>query len=60
MKVLKYETNFNKKIFFKEYLNINFKKDINNEENRIINIYPDICFNNFIGFGRCTYWFYML
>ena len=36
-----------------ETTNITFNKDVNNEENEIINIYPFFEFQEFIGFGRC-------
>lgn len=52
MQVTKFETNFKRKLFFKKTSNISFKPDIKNEENKLINIYPYIEFQNFIGFGR--------
>jgi len=54
MEITKYETNFKRKLFFNKYSNISIKNDIKNEENKVINIYPDISFQNFIGFGRST------
>ncbi len=51
MKISKYETNIKRNVFFKEYLNFPFKEDIKNEENKLINVYPDITFQNIIGFG---------
>ena len=50
MQVTKFETNFKRKLFLKES-NINFKTDTKNEENNLINIYPDIVFQEFLGFG---------
>ena len=52
MEVTKFETNYRRKLFFNKTKNINFKTDIKNEENTLINIYPDISFQKFIGFGR--------
>ena len=52
MQVTKYETNFRKKDFFKKTTNISMKLDKKNEENKLINIYPDLEFQSFIGFGR--------
>ena len=58
MQVTKYETNYKRRMFFKETTNISFKPDKKNEENKLINIYPSIEFQNFIGFGgaltRCN------
>ena len=58
MQVTKYETNFKKKIIFKKTSNNKLKKDTTNEENKLINIYPSIEFQNIIGFGgaltRCN------
>ena len=55
MEVTKYETNFKRRLFLKKTSNIDFKPDIRNEENELINIYPDIEFQDFIGFGRSSY-----
>ena len=52
MLVTKYETNFRRNLYFKTTPNIVFKQDDKNEENKLINIYPSIEFQNFIGFGR--------
>ncbi|MBO4815461.1 MAG: hypothetical protein J5507_00550 [Clostridia bacterium] len=55
MQVTKYETNFKRRLFLNKTSNIKFKPDIKNEENKLINIYSDIEFQNFIGFGRSSY-----
>ena len=51
MQVTKYETNFKKRITFKKASNILIKEDTKNEENKLINIYPTIEFQEFTGFG---------
>ena len=55
MEITKYETNFKKKKFLDKKDGIPFKEDSKNEENKLINIYPDIKFQHFIGFGRSSY-----
>ena len=60
MNITKYETNFKRKIYMKETSNIEFKEDKYNEENNVINIYPKIEFQEFIGFGGALTRFYML
>lgn len=59
MQVTKYETNYRKKIFFKESTDIVFKLDKKNEENKLINIYPLIEFQSIIGFGGALTRFYL-
>lgn len=54
MNITKYETNFKRKLFMYETSNINFTADIFKEENKLINIYPFLEFQEFIGFGRCS------
>ena len=58
MQVTKYETCSKKRIIFKKTDTISFKNDTKNEENKLINIYPFIKFQNFSGFGgaltRCN------
>ena len=49
--ITKYETNFRRKLFMNETSNIKLKEDNSNEENKIINIYPNIEFQKLIGFG---------
>ena len=51
MKITKYETNLKKRLFFKEASDISFKEDTKNEENNLINIYPQEEFQSIIGFG---------
>ena len=51
MEIIKYETNLRRKLFMHKSSNLSFKPNINNEENKLINIYPTISFQNFIGFG---------
>ena len=51
MKINKIETNFNKNFFLKETNNIRYKKYSTKMESEIINIYPDILYQTFIGFG---------
>ena len=53
MNTTKFETNLKRNLFMSETTNITFNKDVNNEENEIINIYPFFEFQEFIGFGRC-------
>ena len=47
----KVETNFKKKFFHKRYDNIKVEKNTNNIEFEVINIYPNLTFQSFIGFG---------
>ena len=51
MRVKKFETNFRRKMFLNETNEILFSPDIFKEENSIINIYPSLEFNEFLGFG---------
>lgn len=51
MRVKKFETNFRRKMFLNETNGILFSPDIFKEENSIINIYPSLEFNEFLGFG---------
>ena len=50
MKIIKIETNYEKNIFLKEN-NIKPSKYKENIENKVINIYPRIEYQSFIGFG---------
>ena len=51
MDITKYETNYRRKLLLNETSNIKLKEDTYNEENKVINIYPTIEFQEFIGFG---------
>lgn len=52
MKLKKIQTNYLKKEFLKEYKEITLLKNLSNkEEFKIINIYPNIKYQHFIGFG---------
>ncbi len=55
MNITKYETNFKRKLFIHETSNIKFTADVFKEENKLINIYPFLEFQEFLGFGRCSY-----
>ncbi len=55
MEITKYETNYKKKKYLDKKVDISFKEDIKDEENKLINVYPDIKFQGFIGFGRSPY-----
>lgn len=56
MNITKYETNFKRKLFMNETSNnIDFMPDVYKEENKLINIYPFFEFQEFLGFGRCSY-----
>lgn len=55
MNITKYETNFKRKLFMYETSDINFTADVFKEENKLINLYPFIEFQEFLGFGRCSY-----
>lgn len=55
MNITKYETNLKRKLFMYETSNIKFKPDVFKEENKLINIYHFIDFQEFLGFGRCSY-----
>ena len=60
MHVIKYETNLKRKMFMHESSILNFKTDMNDEENKLINIYPTVAFQNFIGFGGALSRLYLL
>lgn len=60
MQITKYETNFKRNLFMKKSSNIFFKQDKKNEENKLINIYPSIEFQNIIGFGGALTRLYLL
>ena len=47
----KIETNYKKKIFHKKYDNLKIEKLTDNIEFEVINIYPNLTFQSFIGFG---------
>lgn len=51
MNISKFETNLKRKLFIQETKNIQFTKNNENEENQVINIYPCVQFQTFIGFG---------
>ena len=51
MKILKLETNYNRNLFFYKYDFINSQTYSEKIENDVINIYPDINFQTFLGFG---------
>lgn len=51
MNITKIETDFNKKLFLKETDKIGYKKYSPKVEMEVINIYPDISYQTFIGFG---------
>lgn len=51
MIVDKIETNYKKKYFFKTFENITVNKYDKNIEFEVINVYPNITFQTFIGFG---------
>ena len=53
MNITKYETNFRRNLFLSETSTVNFTPDVYKEENKLINIYPSIEFQEFLGFGRC-------
>lgn len=55
MNIIKYETNFKRKLFMSQTSNINFRADLFKEENKLISIYPFFEFQEFLGFGRCSY-----
>lgn len=50
MNVLKFETNYKRKIFLNE-TKVYYKNYTEKLENKIINIYPEINYQHFIGFG---------
>ena len=60
MRVKKFETNFRRKMFLNETNEIPFSPDIFKEENSLINIYPALEFNEFLGFGRSINRFFLL
>ena len=60
MEITKYETNIKKMKYLHKTSNVIFKEDKNNEENKLINIYPEIRFQSFIGFGGALTRFYLL
>ncbi len=53
MNITKFETNFKRNLFMYETKDISFNQDFKHEENKLINIYPSLEFQKFIGFGRC-------
>lgn len=55
MNITKYETNFKRNLFMHDTSNINSTADIFKEENKLINIYPSLEFQEFLGFGRRLY-----
>lgn len=54
MNITKYETNLKRNLFMYETSNIKLKPDVFKEENKLINIYPFLDFQEFLGFGRCS------
>lgn len=51
MRILKMETNYNRNLFFHKYDFIKVETYSESIENDVINIYPDINFQTFLGFG---------
>ena len=51
MNIKKFETNFKRKLFLYETSNIKTKPYSEKIENNVINIYPNITYQNIIGFG---------
>lgn len=51
MNIKKIETNYNKKYFLKDFNNIKYKKYSKSLENEIVNIYPEITYQDILGFG---------
>lgn len=51
MKIKKVETNFNKNLFFNTTENIEVTKDLENTEKQLINIHPEITYQEILGFG---------
>lgn len=51
MNIYKFETNYKKKLFWKKTDNIDIKEYSPNVEFEVINIYPEIEYQSFIGFG---------
>ena len=51
MRILKVETNYRRNLFFHKYNYIKLQSYSEKIENDIINIYPDISFQTFLGFG---------
>ena len=60
MNIVKYETNYRKKLILHKSSDIKSKSDIKNEENKLINVYPTIEFQDFIGFGGALTRFFLL
>lgn len=54
MNIEKYETNFGKKKFFFK-TNLKMKKMPKRFESALINIYPDVTYQDFLGFRCCIY-----
>lgn len=51
MKILKFETNYKRNLFLHKYNYIKVQTYSESIENNVINIYPDINFQTFLGFG---------
>lgn len=51
MKILKFETNYKRNMFLHKYYFINVHSYSEKIENNVINIYPNITFQTFLGFG---------
>lgn len=51
MKILKFETNYKRNMFLHKYNFIHVHSYSERIENDVINIYPNICFQTFLGFG---------
>lgn len=51
MKITKIETNYKRNLFFKETQNIKFQNYTNSVEKQVIQIYPSIHYQTFLGFG---------
>ncbi len=51
MKILKYETNYKRNLFLNKYNFIHVHSYSEKIENNVINIYPNLTFQTFLGFG---------
>ena len=60
MNIIKFETNLKRNLLMHKTNDINLKSNIKDEENQIINIYPSIEFQTFMGFGGALTRCYML
>lgn len=51
MNLTKIETNFKRNLFFSITSNLSFSKDFDNQERELINLYPNIEYQEILGFG---------